>query len=391
MAETISPPKTSPPDIKKELEVEQGDERFTDTATHNQTTKNPSPRKRDRADLGSDGEEMDERKKIIKRRTASTKDEHAQTGRTGTSGKEDATAGPSHKPPRLTPLHMDRSPIGLARLHLNQKLDLETADAPVRFFVEIAPFAHDGGASCRVCKCTIKISSGKGDRIDVGDHRVAVQHGSGADMWSGKTRARMNIVLYAQVLAEYYHVNCFEDVVDFSQLTYLSRIQPLNDALGKRKIIGQSWVGNTNLLNLGAVWLVRAWKTLTTRLVAKREGAPVNDYIYGDEEFRYHFHTSRALHEPKPINKKGYLYEEHGFGWDFLEDYLGEAFDHDLENLTEKHKLSSMLTKWQYHCVRHLVPILGIWRTIVRRESYRKLSSLLPRNYLLQTRRRRKD
>lgn len=94
---------------------------------------------------------MHERVNMIKRLTASTKDEQAQTCRTGTSGKEDATAGASHKPPRLPPLHVDRIPIELARLYLSQKLEMETADAPAGYFVELAPFAHGGGAGCRVC------------------------------------------------------------------------------------------------------------------------------------------------------------------------------------------------------------------------------------------------
>lgn len=124
-------------------------------------------------------------------------------------------------------------------------------------------------------------------------------------------------------------------------------------------LVGELSWNASNLLDNGAVFITQAWKILMIRLIEKRGGWPTSipesDLNAFDVNKRF-LRESAASYKPEP---EPALEPEPGAmdqdnqppKWDFLEEYLGTAFDNYLENLKKKHALSEALEKWKGHQV----------------------------------------
>lgn len=167
-------------------------------------------------------------------------------------------------------------------------------------------------------------------------------------------------------------MRCFENLVDFSQATYLDRIAIVTrNTAGMRGLKGTSIADGNYLLDGGSERLVLEWKVSMGRLMDKRDGVPIKPM---DPDFDDLLHKSgSASYKPKhidgmprhefrnlsmklaPVESDGIEDEEE---WNLFEQYLGMTFD-DLEDLNEPHSLSDMLEYWKVHTVSYKTnPIL---------------------------------
>ncbi|XTI85849.1 hypothetical protein V2W45_1377750 [Cenococcum geophilum] len=159
---------------------------------------------------------------------------------------------------------------------------------------------------------------------------------------------------------DFYHVQCFEDLVDFSQAAYLDRIQPVTRRTASmRGLKGTSVADGNYLVDGGAERLVLEWKTSMGKLIDRRDGVPIepmdpdfNDLLRKSGSASYQpkiidgmsrhefFNISMSL---APIESDGVEDQEE---WNLFEHYLPMTFD-DLEGLNDRHSLSDMLSLWK--------------------------------------------
>jgi hypothetical protein len=232
----------------------------------------------------------------------------------------------------------------------------------VLFFIELAPYSTSRGAACQHITCD--------DRIEEDSYRIAVHPGGNnvyqspgrADQWASSDNLHRELT----ALLDFYHVRCFEDLVDFSQAAYIDRILPVTRYNARmRGLKGTSVADGNYLLDGGAERLVLEWKSSMGKLIDKRDEVPIepmdpdlNDLLRksGSASYRPKIVDGMSRHEfinlstkLAPIESDGVEDQEE---WNLFERYLSMTFD-DIEDLNEPHSLSDMLSEWKTEKVRY--------------------------------------
>ncbi|OCK84359.1 hypothetical protein K432DRAFT_320527 [Lepidopterella palustris CBS 459.81] len=239
-----------------------------------------------------------------------------------------------HPLPKLT----DEDRIDLAKSALRNHIGIGGERHPriaVLFFIELTPHSASRGAACQHVTCD--------DRIEEDSYRIAVHPG-------------MNVYQSP----DFYHVRCFEDLVDFSQGAYLDRIVPVTRYNARmRGLKGRSISYGNYLLDGGAERLILEWKSSMGKLIDRRDGVPIepmepdlNDLLRksGSASYQSKIIDGMSRHEffnlstnLAPIESDGAEDQEE---WNLFERYLSMTFD-DIEDLNEPHSLSDMLSEWK--------------------------------------------
>lgn len=161
-------------------------------------------------------------------------------------------------------------------------------------------------------------------------------------------------------------MQCFEDLVDFSQAAYLDRIQPVTRRTASmRGLKGTSVADGNYLVDGGAERLVLEWKTSMGKLIDRRDGVSIepmdpdfNDLLRksGSASYKPKIIDGMSRHEFFNISMKLAPIESDGVEdqeeWNLFEHYLPMTFD-DLEGLNDRHSLSDMLSLWKTDKVRY--------------------------------------
>jgi hypothetical protein len=170
--------------------------------------------------------------------------------------------------------------------------------------------------------------------------------------------------------ADFYHVRCLEELVDFSAKAYLECVIPIIRHTVKLRNV--NILDGNYLLDGGAERLVLEWKASMGRLRCRRDGEPnepldpeFDDFLrksgsasytpkqLDDMTFFEYFNLSEKL---APIESDGI--EDHE-EWNLFHEYLPSKFE-DLDDLKEPHSLSKMLSHWERDKVRGLMQSLAI-------------------------------
>jgi hypothetical protein len=86
------------------------------------------------------------------------------------------------------------------------------------------------------------------------------------DQWASSDNLHRELT----ALLDFYHVRCFEDLVDFSQAAYIDRILPVTRHNARmRGLKGTSVADGNYLLDGGAERLVLEWKSSMGKLIDK--------------------------------------------------------------------------------------------------------------------------
>lgn len=256
--------------------------------------------------------------------------------------------------------YTDEDSISFAKSLLRTHMGIGERRPPsiaVLFFVEIAPPSSQRGAACQFVTCDKK--------IEEGDYRIAVHPGMHNVYQSpGKTRIQNSFeILLSEltIFTDFYHVRCFEKLVDFSQAAYLDRITPITrNTATLRNLKGTTIADGNYLLDGGAERLVLEWKVSMGRLMDRRDGVPIeplepdfDDLLHKSGSASYQpksitdmtdFEYFNLAHRLAPIESDGIEDKEE---WNLFKEYLPLKFD-DLDDLNDQHSLSDMLSLWKF-------------------------------------------
>lgn len=206
------------------------------------------------------------------------------------------------------------------------------------FFIELAPDSTRRGAKCRLYTC--------GKNIYPGELRVALNPGMSS---------------WHRMSTDFYHVECFEKIADFSQADFLDRIQPLTRTTWKLRGLKASSVLNGNYLVPGGVErLVLEWKVTRGEWIDKRDGSYDESKNRLDQGFDDLLHKAgsagyKPQAKPENMERSEYYnllsclapYESDGPDdteeWNLFDQYL----DRTAETLDNPHDLSQMLLRWE--------------------------------------------
>ncbi|RYP73207.1 hypothetical protein DL769_004266 [Monosporascus sp. CRB-8-3] len=237
------------------------------------------------------------------------------------------------------PEYTEAERIEDSKLALSNHIGIDEHSGPpntVLFFVELAPSSSQRGSGCRFVTCDKK--------IDEGNYRIAVYPG----MYS----------MYGS--ADFYHVGCFEKLVDFSKVEYFNHLQPVTRrTVALRGLKGSSICDGNYMLDGGAERLVLEWMASMERLIAQRDGVhdepldpAFSDLLYraGSSSYRPKevkgmTHSEyRLLSGPlAPIESDGPEDDEE---WDLFKEFMSMDF-RGVEDLKEPHSLSRTLSAWR--------------------------------------------
>lgn len=162
--------------------------------------------------------------------------------------------------------------------------------------------------------------------------------------------------------ADFYHVECFEKLADFSQTAFLKQLQPLTRRTWIARGLKSTSISRGNyLLDGGAERLALYWINSMQRLIAERDEVEREAY---DPEFEdlltkagsgsfvlpkrpEHmpiFEYLNLCHTLAPIESDG---PEDDNEWNLIEEYVPLEFD-SLDDLNETESLSLMLKTWRF-------------------------------------------
>lgn len=177
-------------------------------------------------------------------------------------------------------------------------------------------------------------------------------------------------------LIDFYHVECFEKIADFSQADFLHRIQPLTRTTWKLRGLKASSVLNGNYLVPGGVErLVLEWKVTRGEWIDKRDGSYDESKNRLDQGFDDLLHKAgsagyKPQAKPENMERSEYYnllsslapYESDGPDdteeWNLFDQYL----DRTAETLDNPHDLSQMLLRWEIDVVRICpYPLTFVW------------------------------
>lgn len=184
------------------------------------------------------------------------------------------------------------------------------------------------------------------------------------------SRAQESCFISADARTDFYHVECFEKLADFSKKEYLKRLQPLTrSTYALRGIKSTSAMDGNFLLDGGAERLVLQWIHSMEGLLAKRD--KIQQKALDSDLENLLLKAGSATFSPKkpkamsefefsnlsdnlaPIESDG---PEDREEWNLFDNYLPLSFD-DPKDLAKRHTLSFMLDYWRAHKVS---PILGL-------------------------------
>ena len=138
------------------------------------------------------------------------------------------------------------------------------------FFVESTPAPVHEESACQVWYCDEKIAAG-GYRVALYPRLLCGSRGR----TGGAGKTYLNVLRVALTSSiDYYHVECFEQLVDFWDSQYYQRLLPTLD--GFWGLRGLSKTLNDYYLDIGAGILVSEWKMAMVRLMHKRDGVTVD-------------------------------------------------------------------------------------------------------------------
>ncbi|BCR88962.1 uncharacterized protein ACHE_50160A [Aspergillus chevalieri] len=207
------------------------------------------------------------------------------------------------------------------------------------FFIEMAPNSPRG-AKCKLSIC--------GNNIWPRELRLALNPAMGFGQ-----RYRSS--------ADFYHIQCFEKIADFSQADFLDRIQPLTRHNWKLRGLKAGSILDGNYLVPGGVErLVAEWKVTLGRWIDKRDG------VYDESKDRLSTDFDALL---RKAGSAGYQNQEmpqcmEWFEYNILSSHLapyesdgpGDSEEWNLfaayldktpEALGKPHTLSTMLQHWE--------------------------------------------
>lgn len=205
---------------------------------------------------------------------------------------------------------------------------VDPPESPPLFYIERAPISYSG-ATCRLPGCP--------NRILPGEYRVALN--PGMQSW--------------RRYPDYYHISCFETLVDLSDTEYLSRITPatLHTAC---KIVC--------LVDGGAEMLILGWKRQRRRWIEARDDntkevnkATLDKILYRVESAGFEGEKLEGVSAAEyswlayalaPVESDG---PEDTEEWNLFERYL--PADDGVESLDDRHSLSDILRFWNQHIV----------------------------------------
>jgi len=188
------------------------------------------------------------------------------------------------------------------------------------FFVESTPPPVREEAACQFLYCDEKIAAG-GYRVALYPRLLC----GSRRRTGGAGKTYLNVLRVALTSSiDYYHVECFEQLVDFWDSQYYQRLLPTLD--GFWRLRGLSDTLNDYYLDIGAGILVSEWKMAMVRLMDKRDGV-----------------TADRSSFPFPVSG-----DEHAWSVErFVKHYLPLKFT-DVEDLEKPHTLSTMLYVWKH-------------------------------------------
>ncbi|KAI9928440.1 hypothetical protein MW887_002485 [Aspergillus wentii] len=203
------------------------------------------------------------------------------------------------------------------------------------FFIELAP-PSNRGSQCRLPTCT--------RRIQPGELRFALNPGM-----RGASRYRTSSYLY--------HLPCFEQIADFSQIPFLDQVQPLTrNNWGLRGLNASAILDGNYMLPGGVERLVLEWKVTRGKWIDIRDGNYKESRMDADFDALLHkaglAEYSGKLTKPPKMGEYEYHnllytlapYESDGVGeeWNLFESYL-DATEGAVDNPCD---LSGMLGRW---------------------------------------------
>lgn len=183
----------------------------------------------------------------------------------------------------------------------------------------------------------------------------------------------------ANIMEDSYHVWCFEELVDLSQLNDLERVVPVmgSNMVGLRGLTKGTGTARRVCLDAGAMRLVLEWKALMKYLVLGKEsqslyeqlsveeaiksfkGVKVNDFIPDEVEARIQTPTDDPNQRWEPAAGWDSPPEE----WNLYEGHMAlsvkstknlENFE-DFRDLEDRHTLSQTLFRWSTSKVRAII------------------------------------
>ncbi|RYP02952.1 hypothetical protein DL764_005478 [Monosporascus ibericus] len=238
--------------------------------------------------------------------------------------------------PGLHHLNQPFDAISQARFNLLYHMDTDTNG--VIFWVQLTPqLPQIGGLHCRFPNC---------DRmVNADDYSITVfpgMYNMGLSPWHAVT--------------DRYHVECFENLVDFSQPRYLSRLRPMT-----RNTVPLQ-IGPYNVypfLDGGAEKLFVEWMSVLDGLVSRRAGRPwpptdlaLYDILHSSGRQGFYRHKPAPMshyeyflltHQLAPIESDGPEEEDE---WDLFDEYYRTDYPHNIEY--QARRLGEMLGSWQH-------------------------------------------
>ena len=174
------------------------------------------------------------------------------------------------------------------------------------------------------------------------------------------------------VLQDFYHLHCFETIVDFSQYEFLKRVYPVTRrTTDLRQLRAFSIKDGDYLLDGGAERLSLQWKAKLEQLIARRDNVNIpsldpalKDLLTKSGSAHYQPHLPPLMdefefgllkHDLAPVESDG---TEDTEEWNLFDEYL-TADEETL--LYGQHRLSRSLQLWRYSVVsQYFLPCLHI-------------------------------
>ncbi|RFU72659.1 hypothetical protein TARUN_9603 [Trichoderma arundinaceum] len=227
--------------------------------------------------------------------------------------------------------------IRMCRNSLRRHIGMDGKSEPsdVMFFIEKTPSSSQRGSACCLTVCEEKIREGV--------YRIAVYPGNYSSYRS----------------ADFYHVECFEKLADFSNSEFLHRLQPVTRNTFSMRNLKATSISNGNfVVDGGAERLILEWKSSMARLIARRDGtaeevltSSFRDLLYKSGSASFKPERVEGMmdseyfllcHSLAPIESDG---AEDDDEWNLFENYVPLNFENE-KDLDETHSLSLMLGMW---------------------------------------------
>ncbi|KAH6885235.1 hypothetical protein B0T10DRAFT_576901 [Thelonectria olida] len=206
------------------------------------------------------------------------------------------------------------------------------------FFIERAPNSMNRGARCKLPTCDE-------GRIRPGHYRIALV----PSLDPGRGRGS----------ADLYHISCFEEIADFSQLPFHQRVHPITrSTFSARGVKVTSILDGNYLVDGGAERLILQWIDERRQQIRERDGEVDNARPMAQNLVDlFNMAGTPGFRGEKPVRMGEFEYQnllgplapnecdglEDLEVWNLFDEYLSTRRPGSLEN---RHDLSEMLQKW---------------------------------------------